>query len=399
MHSFFTTFLVAALGYFVDIYDLLLFGVVRVESLRAIGIESDGLLDAGMWLINCQMAGMLLGGIFWGVLGDKKGRTTVMMASILLYSIANIANGFVSSLEVYAVLRFIAGFGLSGEVGAAVTLVSEAANPKHRTLWTTLLTAFGLLGAVTASLVGDLFHWQMAYWIGGGMGLALMFLRFRVLESSIFEHSPNQGRGKISLFFKTPERFLRYVACVLIGVPIWYSVGILMTFSPELTKALGSHELISAGRAIMFCYAGLAVGDVLSGLLSHWIKTRRGVIGAFMILHTLLVAMYLNSHYLSPAEFYTLCFLLGLAGGYWSVYVTTVAESFGTNIRATAVITVTNCMRASVVLMTSGVQALQRSWTLHQSAFIMGSIVLIAGALSLVYLKETFGKELDYQEC
>ena len=399
MRSFLTTFLVAALGYFVDIYDLLLFGVVRVESLKAIGVAGDALLDAGMWLINCQMAGMLFGGGFWGILGDKKGRTTVMMASILLYSIANIANGFVTSLEVYALLRFVAGFGLSGEVGAAVTLVSEAADPKRRTLWTTLLTAFGLLGAVTASLVGDMFHWQMAYWVGGGMGLVLMFLRFQVLESSIFEQSPHAGRGQINLFFKSSERFLRYLACVLIGVPIWYSVGILMTFSPELSSALGSFEPISAGKAIMYCYMGLAAGDVVSGLLSHWAKTRRGVIGGFMVLHTALVAVYLNSHYLGSGEFYALCFLLGVAGGYWSVYVTMIAESFGTNIRATAVITVTNCMRASVLLMTSGVQALQGHWSLHQSAFIMGSIVLIAGALSLLYLKETFGRELDYQEC
>src|SRR3989338_4586716 len=261
MKSFLATFIVAALGYFVDIYDLILFGVVRIESLKAIGVSPENLLKSGMLLINCQMIGMLIGGFFWGILGDKKGRTTVMMASILIYSLANIANAFVSSLETYAILRFIAGFGLSGEVGAAVTLISESTSRHKRTLWTTGLTAFGLMGAVADGLIGDILHWQIAYLVGGAMGLVLLFLRFQVTESSMFVKSSAKNRGQICLFVRSPKRFLRYLACVLIGVPIWYVVGILMTFSPELMKTEGMQQVVSAGDAILFCYIGICLGD------------------------------------------------------------------------------------------------------------------------------------------
>lgn len=398
MKSFAATFIVAALGYFVDIYDLVLFGVVRVESLKAIGVSSEQLLDAGMLLINCQMAGMLIGGFFWGVLSDKKGRMTVMMASILLYSLANLANAFVFDLNTYAILRFLAGFGLSGEVGAAVTLISESSHKDRRTLWTTLLTTFGLLGAVVAALVGDALHWQVAYLVGGGMGLLLLILRLRVTESSIFANSPKEHRGRIDLFVRNKKRFARFVACVLVGVPVWYIVGILMTFAPELMEAENMHEAVSAGKAILFCYVGISLGDLTSGLISHLVKSRRGVIGFFLFLMTCMISIYLNSNELGLTSFYTLCTLLGFSGGYWGIYVTMVAESFGTNIRGTAVIMTTNWMRGSVLLLTSGVYWLQTWLTLTQSAFIVGSVVLIAACLSLIYLTETFGKELDYRE-
>lgn len=398
MKSFFATFSVAALGYFVDVYDLILFGVVRIESLKAIGVAPEHLLDSGMLLINFQMAGMLLGGFFWGILGDKKGRTTVMMASILIYSLANIANAFVDSLNTYAVLRFIAGFGLSGEVGAAVTLISESVSKHRRTLWTTLLTAFGLMGAVAAGLIGDALHWKMAYLVGGGMGLVLLFLRFQVSESKIFSESSPKNRGHISLFVRSPQRLVRYLACVLVGVPIWYVVGILMTFSPELMKSEGMGETVSAGMAILFCYIGLCVGDLVSGFLSHLFESRRGIIGVFLLASTCLITYYLHVSGLKLSEFYALCGVLGFSAGYWAVYVTMVAESFGTNIRATAVIMATNWMRGSVVLLTSGVQWLQGSMSLSQSAFVVAGVVLILACLSLIYLSETFGKDLDYGE-
>ncbi|MES2504603.1 MAG: MFS transporter [Myxococcota bacterium] len=400
MKSFLLTFVVAALGYFVDVYDLILFGVVRIESLRAIGISENQILDSGILLMNAQMAGMLFGGLFWGIAGDKKGRTWVMMASILIYSLANIGNAFVSTLNTYAILRFVAGFGLSGEVGAAVTLISETASANRRTLWTTLLTSFGLLGAVAASLVGDYFHWQLAYIVGGSMGLLLLLLRFNVLESKLFEASPAKDRGRVLLLLRSRQTFMRYLACILVGVPVWYCVGILMALAPELRQALGTNLGISAGKAIMYCYIGCAAGDMVSGSLSHITKSRRGIIGLFLIINAFLVTFYLNSHFLTAFEFYALCCAIGFFGaGYWSVYVTMVAENFGTNIRATAVITVTNFMRASVVLLTSGLQALHGSFfTLPQSALIIGTIVLVCSLFSLAYLADTFGKELDYSE-
>lgn len=396
--SFAVTFTVAALGYFVDVYDLIIFGVVRIESLKAIGIPTEQLLDSGMLLLNCQMAGMLIGGFFWGVLSDKKGRTAVMMASILMYSSANFANAFVFSLNTYALLRFLAGFGLAGEVGAAVTLISESALQHRRTLWTTLLTAFGLMGAVAAGLMGDSLHWQLAYIFGGAMGLILLCLRLYVSESSLFLDSPKQNRGRIDLLFRSKIYFMRYLACVLVGVPIWYVVGLLMTFAPELMTASGMQEAVSAGKAILFCYVGLCIGDLLSGLISHWVQSRRGVIGFFLFLTTCMISIYLNSFDLGLTGFYTLCALLGFSAGYWAVYITMVAESFGTNIRGTAVITITNWMRGSVLLMTSGVQYFQQYLSLSQSAFVMAAIVLTLASLSLVYLTETFGKNLDYRD-
>lgn len=321
-----------------------------------------------------------------------------MMASILLYSLANFANAFVFSLDAYAVLRFLAGFGLSGEVGAAVTLISESTLRHRRTLWTTLLTAFGLMGAVTAGFLGDALHWQVAYLVGGVMGLLLLGLRLYVSESSLFLASPEKNRGRIDLLVRSRKRFLRYLACIFIGVPIWYIVGILMTFSPELMKAEGIEEVVSAGKAILFCYIGLCIGDVVSGLISHFVASRRGVIGCFLLLSTCMISVYLNSFGLSLTNFYALCSVIGFSAGYWAVYITMVAESFGTNIRGTAVITVTNWMRGSVVLMTLGIQGFQKYLTLAQSAFAMAAIVLILASLSLLYLSETFGKDMDYRE-
>lgn len=398
MQPFLSTFIVAALGYFVDIYDLILFGVVRVESLNAIGVPKTELLDAGMLLIDCQMLGMLVGGFFWGILSDKKGRTTVMMASILLYSLANFANAFVGNVTEYAVLRFIAGFGLSGEVGAAVTLVSESVHRHQRTLWTTLLTAFGLLGAVTAGLIGDSLHWKYAYMLGGTMGFLLLFLRMRVSESSLFLESKNEFMGKISLIFCSPKRLLRYLACVLVGVPIWYVVGILMTFSPELMKENGMTEVVSAGKAILFCYIGLCVGDLINGVMSHLFKKRRVIIGVSLVSLFLMVLVYLNAPTFGLTTFYAFCLTLGLFGGYWAVYVTMVAENFGTNLRGTAVIMVTNWMRGSVVLMTLCVHWLENHLSLTQSSLLVGIGVLILAGISLFKLPETFGKELGYIE-
>lgn len=398
MNRFISTFSVAALGYFVDIYDLILFGVVRVESLKAIGVPADRILDVGMWLINCQMAGMLLGGLFWGVLGDKRGRSTVMMASILLYSLANLANAFVFSEMSYGVLRFIAGFGLAGEVGAAVTLISESMSAQRRTLGTTLLTTFGLMGAIAASLVGDYLHWKMAYWVGGGMGLVLLLLRLRIAESHVYENSITKQRGQLKLFFQSRERLLRYFACVFVAVPVWFVVGILMTFSPEIMLAMGDTTSVSASRAIMLCYIGICVGDLLCGLISHTIQSRRQVMGFFLLLNATLMTVYLHYGAANSVVFDLLCAALGFSAGYWGVFITMVTESFGTNIRATAVITITNWMRGSMIPLIFSIQTLKNYFSLPQSAFIVATVVLILASISLLYLSESFAKDLNYHE-
>jgi MFS family permease len=395
-----TTVLVGALGYFVDIYDLLLFGIVRIASLKGIGVPESKLLEMGVKLINMQMAGMLVGGVLWGVLGDKRGRVSVLFGSILLYSVSNIANAFVNSVEAYGILRFLAGVGLAGELGAAITLVTETLSKDQRGMGATIVASVGILGAVVAGLVGDLFSWRVAYIIGGMMGLALLLARLSILESGMFEStkSKNVNRGQIQMLLYPWPRFMKYLRSILIGIPTWYIVGILITFSPELAQSLGVQGQVSAGKAILFCYLAASLGDLLSGYLSQILSSRRQVIFGFLVLTLGVVAIYLFSHGLSVTQFYTLCAALGFASGYWAVFLTVAAEQFGTNIRATVTTTAPNFVRGSVVLLTSLFQALRQPFGLVQSAWMVGLGCIIVALVATYLSEETFGKDLDYLE-
>src|SRR6187402_2881858 len=193
--------IVAALGYFVDIYDLLLFGIVRKASLTDLGIIGDANRDAGEFLISMQMYGMLLGGIFWGILGDKKGRLSVLFGSIITYSIANIANGMVHSVEAYAFWRLIAGVGLAGELGAGITLVAETLPKNKRGYGTMIVASVGLTGAVVANLVYQIFgDWRLCYYAGGVLGLLLLFLRVSVRESGLYKQVVSQDEARGNFF-------------------------------------------------------------------------------------------------------------------------------------------------------------------------------------------------------
>ncbi len=392
--------LVAALGYFVDIYDLILFSIVRITSLRAIGVPDNQILSQGVLLLNMQMGGMLIGGLIWGVLGDKRGRLSVLFGSIIMYSLANIASGFVSTVPQYAVLRFIAGVGLAGELGAGITLVSEILPPQTRGYGTMIVATVGILGAVVASLVGDAFDWRIAYFVGGGMGLALLVLRIGVAESGMFEgvKQTQAARGNFLSLFKSPRTLRRYAAVVLVGVPIWYVVGILITFSPEFGRAMGMAPLPSPGRAVMFCYMGLALGDFASGALSQILKSRKRVVGLFLTGTAIFIGVYFAAAHISLNFFYTVCFLLGIAAGYWAVFVTIASEQFGTNIRATVTTTAPNFVRGAVVLLTSVFNALQPSMGIRASAMLVGSVALLIAFISLTGLDETYGKDLNYIE-
>jgi MFS family permease len=397
------TVLVAALGYFVDIYDLLLFGIVRVPSLRAIGVPEQDLLEVGIQLINSQMAGLLVGGIIWGIWGDKKGRLSVLFSSILLYSLANIANAFVTTPTAYAALRFFAGIGLAGELGAAITLVSELMSKETRGIGTTVVASVGILGAVFASLVGDLFDWKTAYIVGGGMGLALLLLRLKMFESGLYENlekATHVRKGDFFMLFRSMDRFWKYARCILIGVPIWFVIGILITFSPELAKELNVQEPIRASTAIMTAYLGLSLGDLCSGLLSQFMRSRRKVVGIFLALTLGGMIAYANARGVSAAVFYALCLFLGFAVGYWAVFVTVGAEQFGTNLRATVATTVPNFVRGSVVPVTLSFQYFSKTlgWSLVSSAMTVGAITLAIASLALWKMQETFAKDLDYLE-
>ncbi len=394
------TVIVAALGYFVDIYDLLLFSIVRVNSLKDIGVADADLLDQGMFLINIQMLGLLVGGIIWGAIGDVRGRLSVLFGSIFLYSTANIANSFVTSVDTYAIWRFVAGVGLAGELGAGITLVSELLPKNKRGIGTTIVASIGILGAVVGGVIGDLTHWRTAYLIGGGLGFSLLALRVGVAESHLFEQVKDKAtnRGNFFLLFSSTKNFLKYLRCILIGVPIWFVIGILITFSPELSQHMGMGDLVKAGHAVMWSYLGLSLGDLASGLLSQFLKSRRFSVFVFLHLTAITSFMYLNLEAPSLVMFYFVCGLLGFSTGYWAVFVTISAEQFGTNIRSTVATTVPNFVRGAVIPLTFFFQLFQNHTDLKTAAMIVGSSCLALAYLSTWHMEETFHKDLDYLE-
>ena len=392
--------LVAALGYFVDIYDLILFSVVRVKSLSDLGVADNDMLSIGASIINSQMFGMLLGGILWGILGDKRGRLSVLFGSIIVYSLANIANGFVTNVTAYTIIRFIAGIGLAGELGAGITLVTESMSKKNRGYGTMIVAGVGLFGAVAAALIGSHYTWQTSYFIGGGMGLLLLLLRVGLVESGMFKEikQNNVQRGNMWMLFNNGKRFKKYLACILIGLPLWFVVGVLITFSPEFGKALGATEILNAGKGIMYCYIGIALGDVVAGFLAQLLQSRKKVMLIFLLLTAVAILAFLKAKNLNAEKFIWLSLFLGFASGYWATFVTIASEQFGTNLRATVTTTVPNFVRGSVVAVTLSFQFLKGEIGILQSALVVGFICLVISLLALSQLKETFNKELDYLE-
>jgi MFS family permease len=394
--------IVASLGYFVDIYDLLLFSIVRIPSLQSLGLSGDALRDQGILLLNMQMTGLLLGGIFWGILGDKKGRLSVLFGSIFMYSVANIANGFVQSIESYAVWRFIAGIGLAGELGAGITLVAEILPKEKRGYGTTIVAAVGISGAVVAWFIAEMFDWRTSYFIGGGLGLSLLLLRVGVAESGMFGRAKenNARRGDFFALFTSRERLVKYVRCILIGIPLWYVVGILITLSPEFGKALGVQGVVSAGTAVACCYAGIVVGDIISGTLSQYLRSRIKVVYIYLFLSILAITTFFLLRDVSLPVFYGVCFVLGLTVGYWVIFMTIATEQFGTNIRATVTTTVPNFVRGAVVPL-----SFLFKWFLdlfNNSVITAGVLVavfsLLCAFVALRGMPETFSKDLNYTE-
>jgi putative MFS transporter len=393
--------LVAALGYFVDIYDLILFSVVRVDSLQSLGVTGDALTHTGVRLFNMQLIGMLLGGIGWGILGDKFGRLSVLFGSIILYSTANIANGFVDSVDQYAVFRFLAGIGLAGELGAGVTLVSELMPAKTRGYGTTIIASVGLCGGIIAGFMGSMFAWRTSYFVGGAMGFTLLLLRLGVVESGMFDKLKGKSevrRGDFSQLFAKRESALRYGAVILIGVPIWYTFGVLVTLSPEIGKALGLATPPSSGVAVRWAYFGIAIGDVASGLLSQLWRSRRKVIALFIGLTAVSVGVYFLVGGTSLDVFYGACGLVGFGSGYWAMFVTSASEQFGTNLRATVTTSVPNVVRGSAVLCTWGFVGLKDALGVQGAAIAVGVVSFALAGAALLALKETYGKDLDFLE-
>ena len=398
--NLFFLILVAALGYFVDIYDLLLFLIIKNNSLSSLGVPADQITETGLRLMNWQMAGLLIGGIFWGVLGDKKGRLSVLFGSIIMYSLANIANGFVTSIPVYAALRFVAGIGLAGELGAGITLVSETMSKEKRGYGTMLVAGIGLMGAVAAYIVGDLFEWRTAFFVGGGLGILLLLLRFGVFESGMFEKMAKKDvvKGNFFMLFSSKRRFFKYLNCILIAVPLWFVVGILVGIAPEFGKALKAVEVLDNGKGVMFTYIGISLGDFLSGALSQLFKTRKKVVFVFITLTFLSMLYYLLNTGWTANGFYVLCVFFGLFTGYWVVFVTISAEQFGTNLRATVTTSVPNMVRGSLILVTLVFQYLLSKIGIINAALCLAVLTVGLAYIALYNLEETYGRDLNFVE-
>jgi len=392
--------LVAALGYFVDIYDLLLFGIIRKPSLASLGLLPQEVLTQGEFIISVQMVGLLLGGILWGVMGDKKGRLSVLFGSIILYSLANIANGMVTTVNQYALLRFIAGVGLAGELGAGITLVSELLSKEKRGLGTSLVAGFGLTGAIVAYFISKEFDWRVCYYIGGAMGLLLLVLRISVFESAMFTlvKETKVIRGNFFMFFTNKGRFSKYIKCILIGLPTWFVIGVLVSFSDQFGIRMNLTETVDPGKAIMFAYVGISVGDVAVGFVSQALKSRRKALFIFYVLTMITMVFFFMQNGGSAFTMYVICAGLGFATGFWAIFVTIAAEQFGTNLRATAATTVPNMVRGALPLIILLFKSLREMTGFITGAIITAIIIMIITWIAAYYTKETFGKDLRYVE-
>lgn len=393
---------VAALGYFVDIYDLLIFSIIRVPSLQSLGLSKEQITSDGESIIMWQMAGLMIGGVIWGIMGDKRGRLSVLFGSIVLYSLANIANGFVETVDQYRWIRFIAGLGLAGELGAGITLVSELTPKEKRGIATSLVAGIGLTGAIVAFYMKENFHWRTCYFIGGGLGLLLLILRISVFESGLFNEVKklNVNRGNFLMLFTNSERLRRYLLSILIGLPTWFVIGVLVTFSGEFGEAMGIRDKIDPGKAIMFAYAGISIGDILIGLLSQWLRSRKKALFIFYGITALFILLFFTVQWNGTAEgMYWISAGLGFGTGFWAIFVTMGAEQFGTNLRATAATTIPNMVRGMLtVLILPLFKGLRSLTDYYTGGWITAIIIMTITIAAALLTNETFGKDLNFVE-
>jgi MFS family permease len=392
--------LVASLGYFVDIYDLLVFSIVRMPSLLAIGVKPADIKPVGVTIINWQMFGLLIGGLLWGIMGDKLGRIRVLFGSILLYSIANFVNGRITGVNEYIIVRFIAGIGLAGELGAGITLVTETMKTTKRGYGTMMVSVIGLFGAAAANLVAKTLDWHWAYYVGGILGIILLLLRLGTFESGLYKEIENRNvsRGNFLKLFTSFKRFIKYLYCILVGAANWFVIGILITLSPEFGKALGAKEPLNAGDGVFWSYIGIAIGGLFAGLLSQVTRSRRLTVVVFVLISALSVVFYLTAKNITQAQFVWLSLFLGFGVGYWPIFVTIPAEQFGTNIRATVTTTVPNFIRASLIPINSLFALFSAKYGMITSGYIMITVLSLIALFSVSQLKESFHTDLDYVE-
>jgi putative MFS transporter len=395
---------VAALGYFVDVYDLLLFTIVRQTSVMSIGSTAETIIVDSAHIINWQMSGLLIGGILWGVLGDKKGRLKVLFGSILLYSVANILTSFVQNVDQYAYCRFVGGIGLAGELGAGITLVSEMLPKNKRGIGTSMVAGIGLFGAVFAYFTFKFTNdWRLCYQIGGVLGFFLLVLRVKVAESFMFESAKLSQfeKGNFLMFFKNKKRFVKYITAILIGLPTWFVIGVLINYSNKFASSLYGINLIDSGRSIMLAYIGIASGDLLIGYVSQYFKSRKKALMLFYMLSIIGMVLFFSPFNNNDSRMYLICAFLGFSTGYWAIFNQMAAEQFGTNLRATAATTIPNMVRGALPLINFlFLDILQKKlgWDILQSGMFTGAIVMMITLIAYFFTEETYHKDLDYME-
>ena len=392
--------LVAALGYFVDIYDLLLFGMIRSSSLKSLGLTGDRAVQTGLDIMSIQMYGLLAGGIIWGIMGDKKGRLSVLFGSIILYSVANIANGLVQTVAQYDVCRFFAGVGLAGELGAGITLVSELISKEKRGIATSLVAGIGLTGAIVAYFISQAFDWRVCFYIGGVLGMLLLLLRIRVFESGMYKQiqKANIQKGNFLMFFTNARRFKTYLLAILIGLPTWYVIGLLIQVSDKFGKEFGITEAIVPGKGVMYAYIAISIADVLVGFVSQVLKSRKKALYIFYAITIAGIILYFRQQNGTAADMYLICALMGFGTGFWALFVTMAAEHFGTNLRATAATTVPNMVRGSLPLIIILFKSIQPHLTFTEAGAVTGIIVMSISTIAVFLTRETFGKDLNFIE-
>ncbi len=398
------TVIVAALGYFVDIYDLLLFAIIRVDSLQSLGLSPEQIKIEGEAILQWQMAGLMIGGIVAGIIADKKGRLSVLFGSILFYSLANIANGMVDTVGQYKVIRFLAGLGLAGELGVGITLVSELITKEKRGIATSMVAGIGLTGAVVAFIMKNNFDWRTCYYIGGGLGLLLLILRVSVFESGMFMQVKKQKvqLGNFFMLFNKSERFKRYLTSILIGLPTWFVIGVLVAFSNDFGKAMGIKDKIDPGKSIMYAYVAISIGDILIGFISQWLKSRKRALYLFYFITTVFMVLFFTIQWNGSAEkMYWICAGMGFGTGFWAIFITMGAEQFGTNLRATAATTIPNMVRGMLAIfilpLFQWLRGIEGVGYVNGGIYA-GIIIMIITIVAAIMTKETFNKDLNFVE-
>ncbi len=392
--------IVSALGFFVDLYDIMALAAIGETSLKAIGVAAENIKNDINYLQSMQMLGMLIGGFLWGIIGDKYGRLKVLFGSIILYSFFTFLNAFVTGTGQYAACRFLAGLGLAGELGAGITLVSEQMKKEKRGLGPAIIAGFGVLGAIVAVFIGKYADWRTVYITGGVLGFLLLILRIGVVESGLFTIAKTSkiSKGNFLIILRNWNYLKKFLCILLVGIPGWFVNGVMMQFSNYISSSMGMNPLPDKGKVIIYFFIALSLGDVLGGLVSQWLKSRKKSMYIFLSLHLLMLILFFTIGKNSAQLYYIIFAGLGLSVGFVIQLFTLAAEQFGTNIRTLVTSSGLNLVRGWVIPL--GALFAWMNDSLHIIEWKVAAIIAFSVAAvsfwALSQLDETFNNELEF---